>query len=88
MGIQGVKHPRNGAIVDGLIGVYWLSVILLHHVIDVAKGAQAIAHVAVATGGSRSNLLTEEDAQKTAGDENKRNQEQRAASATYHLEIL
>src|SRR5215472_11718787 len=39
--IEHSQHSRNGTVVDGLIGIDRLSVILLHHLIDLREAANA-----------------------------------------------
>src|SRR5690242_2421284 len=67
--IKHVQHARYGAVINGFVGVYRFGVVLFDHIINSRELAQAIAHVGVtARGSGRIDLLSEDDAQKTAGD--------------------
>ena len=85
MGIEGMQHARNRAVIDGFVSVDWLSVVLLDDVEHLGERLQAVPNVGVAVGQwGRSIPLCEEHAQKAAKDKNQYDKEERATSTTNH----
>ena len=67
-----MQHARDGAVVDGLVGIHRLGVVLLNDRVDVGELLEAVLDVGVA--GDRRLLagaLGEHDSQKSAGEEEK-----------------
>ena len=59
MWIEGAEHPRNGALVDGLVGIDGFGKILFHQSIDAGKRFQAgadLVTLAIGGGGRRLDL--------------------------------
>src|ERR1700722_20174623 len=87
--IEHVQHARNSAVVDGLVRIHRLGVVLFDNVIDSGELTKAVTHIGVTTrGGRRINLLSEDNAQKSAGDQYEYNQKECATRTTNHLVFL
>ena len=79
VGIEGVQHLRDSAVVDGFVGHIageGLSVVLRDDVIDRAEGLEAIAEGGLVLGGLRADLLAEHHtAQRADGKEDDEGEE-------------
>ena len=80
--IEHAQHAGNGAVVDGLVRVHWLGVVLLHDVVNLGEGAQAVAHIGIAAGSGRADLLPEQGSQEPTKNENENHQENEATRRT------
>jgi len=70
--IEHMQHARNGPVVNRLVGIHRLGIILLDQAVDVGKLAQAVTYIGIAARRCcRVDLLTEDHAKESAGDENK-----------------
>src|SRR5262249_5341599 len=65
MRIEHVQHSGNGPVVNGLVGIYRLSVVLLDQAVDLGKLLQAVTDVSLrAVGAGGSSALAISGAQK------------------------
>jgi hypothetical protein len=75
-----MQHARDGAVVDGLVGVHGFGVIVLDEGVDVGELLKAILDLGVAGDGRLlAGTLGEQNAQKSASKEKKNYQEERSA---------
>jgi hypothetical protein len=74
MRIERVQHPRNGPVVDRLVGIDRLRVIILDNGIDIRELLQAVFDVGVAGGrrGLLARALGKKNSQKTASQQEKK----------------
>ena len=87
VGIEGVQHLRNGAVVDGLVGHVAgerLSVVPGHDVVDSTEGLEAVAEGGFVGSGLRTDLLAENHAAERADGKENDEGEEGAASADGH----
>jgi len=87
VGIEGVKHARDGAVVDGLVGlvgVQGLGVVLLDEGIDVGEGVKRIAEGGLVGGGLSGDLLVDQRAEHGARNKEEREREEGATCAGSH----
>src|SRR5262249_46457243 len=61
VGIEHVQHARDGAVVNGLVGVYRFGIVLLDDVVNGSELAQAVADVGIAARGCSGIDLLPED---------------------------
>ena len=86
--VERVQHARNGAVVDGFVGVDRLGVVVLDNLVHLCELLQAVFDVGIATGRSHGTALREQHAQKATGYEDYDDQQERATRTTSHLQVL
>src|SRR6266850_6017661 len=80
--IEHAQHAGNGPVVDGLLRVHRLGIVLLHQLVNLRKGAQAIVEVRdPRCRGAGADLLTEERPSEAAEDYDNGNVQKRAEGA-------
>ena len=85
--IEDVEHARDGAVVDGLVGLVGgqlLRVVLLDEGVDAGEGVQAVTEGGLIRRGLGGDLLVDERTEKGAGCEEKGGGEECAAGAGSH----
>ena len=63
VGVEHAQHAGDGAVVDGAVGlvaVDGLGVVLLHERVDVGKGLEAVAKLALVLRGLRADFALQE----------------------------
>ena len=87
MGVEGVQHAGDGAVVDGavdLVGVQRLGVVLLDQAVDVGELVQGVAQGGLVRGGLGGDLVADEGAGEGAAGQKEGDGEECAAGAWGH----
>src|SRR5882724_10714404 len=81
-----MQHPRDRAIVNGLVGAHRLGVVFFHRFINLGELLIAVPDVGIAVGrGCGIDPLRENDPQQAEQSEDKNYQEERATRTTGHF---